>query len=215
MSMNFIRRKIIRFRDLIVNIYMYRHFSINPNNKINWDRKLSKFGNFWRNENYRHILNLLPKNKAFSLLDVGCALGDGCGLLQNEFPKVAITGIDISSVGIKKAKQKNKKINYFVLDILKTDLPGIYDYITIIQTLEHFDNPFSIIDKLLKHVKKSIIISVPYTLGITGKIDKDVHRYSFNENTFIGTRYNYRIVEVTDFIKSTGSKCIIFEFFPN
>lgn len=187
----------------------------NVNTRYFWDNKLSKFDTFWRNENYQHILDLFPEDREFSLLDVGCAIGDGCELIQKKFSKAKITGVDISRVGIKKAAQKTKRIDYRVLNILKDKLPDSYDFISIIETLEHFDHPFSILDKCLKHVRKSIIVSVPFTPGYTGRVNFGEHRYSFNEKTFVNTKYKYRIAKITDHVKVTDSKCIIYEFFPH
>ena len=187
---------------------------VNPNTAKYWDSMLSNYDSFWRNENYFHVLELFPKDEAFSVLDIGCALGDGCELLQKNFPLAKISGADLSKVGIEKAKKKSKTINYFIMNILNGVIPRAYDYITIIETLEHFDNPFLIVNKCLNHVKKSLIISVPYTPEFTGKrIDYVVHRYHFNEGTFIA--YKARVVKITDFVEVTGSKCIIYEIFPD
>ena len=203
-------------KTLYRNIYKYRTFSFNPNVKEYWNEKLSKFDNFWRNENYYHILDLFPQDRAFSLLDIGCAVGDGCELLQEKFPKAKITGADISDVGIEKAKQKTERVHYFVNNILTDPLPDTYDYITIVETLEHFNDPFFVINKLLKHVKKSVIICVPYYDSyFTGKIAREEHRYAFTENTFTNRKYNCRVVKITDFVKVAKSKCIIYEIFPN
>lgn len=204
--------KLIGF--LATNVVKYRNLSINPNTKKFWDDKLSGFAAFWRNENYYGILDLFPQDKEFSLLDIGCAIGDGCELLQEKFPKAKITGVDISDVGIEKAKQKTKSVQYLVLDILKQPIPKKYDYITIIQTLEHFDNPFAVVDKCLKHVRKSIIISVPYNqkCSPTKALNVSEHRYSFNEETF--ANYNCRVVKVTKFIKATQAKCVVYEIRP-
>jgi SAM-dependent methyltransferase len=186
----------------------------NPNTEYYWDAKLSKFDTFWRNENYRHILNLFPENREFSLLDIGCALGDGCELIQGQFPKAKITGVDISKTGIQKCRQKNQDISYFVLDVLKNDLPGTYDFISVIETLEHFDNPFFILNKCLPYAKKSVIVSVPYSPGYTGRIVRGEHRYAFNEKTFAASKYKFRIVKITGYVQTTNDKCIVFEFFP-
>ena len=103
------------------------------------------------------------------MLDVGCAIGDGCELLKENFPKSMIAGIDYSNIGIEKAKLKSNDIDYKVVDIEKDDIQKKYDYIIMIETLEHFDNPFLIIQKILKNIKKSIIIMTPYTPQYTGK----------------------------------------------
>lgn len=190
---------------------LYRY--INPNTTKYWDNKLSKYDAFWRNENYYHILDLFPKNESFSVFDLGCAIGDGCELLKENFPKAKIVGADISRIGIIKATNKSKVIQYIVYDVLRKPIPSVYDYITIIETLEHFDDPFFIVDKCLKHVKKSLIISTPYTQGFTGKkVEGNEHRYQFNEKTFVN--YDARVVKITDFVKVTANKCIIYEIRP-
>jgi 2-polyprenyl-3-methyl-5-hydroxy-6-metoxy-1,4-benzoquinol methylase len=194
----------------IENIVKYRNFSFNLNTKGYWNNKLSRFGHFWRDEHYRNILNLFPQDKAFSLLDIGCAIGNGCELLHEKFPRAKITGVDLSEVGIEKAKQNTKAVQYFVLNILKDPIPEKYDYITIIETLEHFDKPFVVVDKCLKHVKESIIISTPYSPHFSGRIRRRVeeHRYFFNEKTF--ANYNYRVVKITE----SKPERIIYEIRP-
>ena len=105
--------------------------------------------------------------------------------------------------------EKSEDINFHVADITKESIKEMYDYVTIIQTLEHFDNPFLIIDKLLKHVKKELVISTPYTKMYTGKINNGEHRYAFNEQTFKG-KYNYSFF-ITKHIKSTNSECVFYK----
>lgn len=202
-----------RIRLLTENIIDYRLFSLNPNTKRHWNDKLSAVGDFWRDENYHHILDMFPQDEAFSLLDIGCAIGDGCELLKEKFPKAEITGVDISDIAIEKAKNKTRSVQYFVLDILKEPIPEKYDYIVIVETLEHFDTPFVVIDRCLKHVRKSIIVSVPYGQSITGgMLRESEHRHSFDEKSF--TNYNCRIVKVTEFVEVTGDRCIIYEIRP-
>ncbi|MDY7033285.1 MAG: class I SAM-dependent methyltransferase [Thermodesulfobacteriota bacterium] len=184
------------------------------NSKAYWNVRLSRYNNYWRDENYYPILDLFPCDEAFTLLDIGCALGDGCELLHERFPKARITGIDISDVGISKAQAKNSGVQYMVLNILKEEIPYMYDYITIIETLEHFDDPFLIVNKCLTHVRNALVISVPYTPDKPSGPVPGVgeHRYLFNEKTFID--YNQGFLKVTDYIKATQSRCIIYHLKP-
>jgi len=198
-----------RAMPIIKNIVEYHRFSLNPNTKRYWNERFSTLNSFWRNENYYHILDLFPRGKMFSILDVGCALGDGCELLQEKFPEATVTGIDISEVGIEKAKRKTKSVEYLCLDILKGPIPGEYDYITIIETLEHFDNPFHLLDKCLKHAREAVIISVPYKQRLPIASE---HRYMFDEKTF--AKYRCETVKVSDYVKVTKSKCIIYKITP-
>ena len=194
---------------VVENAIEYGQFSLNPNTKKYWNGRLSEYGTFWRNEHYLHILELFPREKSFSLLDVGCAMGDGCELLQDEFPKARITGIDISDGGIEKAKRRTKCVEYRCLDIFKEPISGKYDYITIIETLEHFDNPFPVVENCLAHVEKALIVSVPYKDPPTLASE---HRYTFDENTFAD--YRCEIVKLIDCVNVSGLACIIYRITP-
>jgi len=214
---SFLRPKLIfrRIGQIFLYLYrivLYRTFSINVNTKEYWNKRLSKIEGAWRDDHYHLIVGMLPENENFTLLDVGCALGDGIILLKDKYPKAKFSGLDISEIGIEKAKQKAPDVSYHVIDILKDEIPKMYDYILIVQTLEHFDDPHFIVDTLLKHCKKSIIVSVPYTKGVDGRFNfVDEHRYSFNEKTF--EKYNSKVIQITDFMEKTGDPCIIYEIF--
>ena len=208
------RRIVSQILHYSINVFKYGNFRRNMNSRRYWNARLSQYGDFWREDNYQQILDFFPKNEGFSLLDVGCALGDGTELLKRCFPEASIVGIDISEIGIKKAAEKNSDVDYLVLDIVKDEPPEMYDYITIIQTLEHFDEPYPIIDKCLRHIRKSLIVSVPYTPDHTGRIRiVDEHRYAFNETSF--ESYDSRVLKITEHIKVSGGKCIIFEIVPD
>ncbi len=182
----------------------------NPNTKEYWNKKLAKYDSFWRDTPYNLILDLLPKDEAFSLLDIGCALGNGCQLLKRKFPNANITGADFSDVAIAKAKKHSKDIDYIVHDILRDPIPDKYDYIIIIQTLEHFDDPYVIVDKCLKHAKRSLIITTPCKQNLT--INLGEHRFHFDENTF--SKYNCRTVRETEYLPESAGKCIVYEIKP-
>lgn len=204
-----------RFRQLVEHGIKYGHFSFNINSKNYWDERFSKLGDFWRNDHYFYILDLFPKTSRFSLLDIGCGMGDGCQLIQQTFPEAEIAGADISGVAIEKARRRNNQITYYMMDILRDPISNLYDYITIVETLEHFDNPFMIVDKCLQYINNSLIVSVPYSPSYTGPINRkqcSEHRFAFNEKTFRG--YDSRVVKVTDFIKATRDRCIIYSIFP-
>ena len=178
------------------------------NTKRFWDDILKKYNNFGRVEHYSYFFDLLPKNKKFSLLDVGCAVGDGCVLIKKKFPLADVTGLDQSTVGIEIAKKKEKSIKYIARNLLKGDIPGHYDYITLVDTLEHFHNPFPILDNCLKHAD-SVIVRVPYKQKLPFKRLRH-HKYSFDENTF--KDYNCRIVKITKDPDVKGDH-VVYQFF--
>lgn len=165
----------------------------NPNTKEFWNKKLSEMeGERWRDYVYFDLVELLPKDGNFSLLDVGCALGDGCVYLKEKFPAAKISGCDFSDQAIALAKKKKSSIEFFVHDIILQDITEEYDYITLVSILEHFDDPYKIIDKCLKRARKALIISCPYAKSITYDI-KDEHRFAFNENSLKDYEHKYNI----------------------
>ena len=187
----------------------------NINTKKYWDKKLFTKGNFWRDFPYKFLLKFLPKNEKFSLLDIGCALGDGCILLKKYFPKAEISGADFSRVGIEKAKKKTNQVSFFVLDILKQNPPKKYDYITLVSTLEHFNEPYYIVEKCLKFVDKALFVISPYTREFTEPRLYGVsqHRYLFNENSFL--KYHSQILRITEKVEFTGYRYIIYKIIPH
>jgi len=96
-------------RGLIYSFYQY-----NVNTISYWNRKFSVINN-WRYKVYSQLMKYLPKNTKFSLLDIGCALGDGCIFMKKNFPKAEISGCDFSDVVLKKQKRKVMKLIFLFL----------------------------------------------------------------------------------------------------
>ena len=133
----------------------------------------------------------------FSLLDIGCGLGDGPVFLKTNFPKAQMSGLEFSEIGIDVARQKSDKIYWHHLDILKDEIPDAYDYISIIRTLEHFDDPFAVVKKCPHATKNSLIINVPYDKGKNGRLfGVTEHRYFFDKDTF--SNFNCHHMSIVD-----------------
>lgn len=186
----------------------------NVNTPQYWDRYLGNKGDSWRSFPYEFLLSELPKDKPFTLLDIGCALGDGCEFLKKYFEKGVFFGADLSAKGVAKAREKSRCEGYFCLDIARQDPPQKYDYISLIHILEHFDDPFPIIDKCLKFVNNAVYISTPYG----EKFDnprlywKGEHRYLFDEKTF--DNYHCTVLKITERIEVVGTKYILYKIVP-
>ncbi len=183
----------------------------NVNTRQYWDNVFSKKDNFLRDFPYRPLIDILPQDEAFSLLDIGCAMGDGLKLLKGHFPKAHFSGADLSPIGIEKAKANTKDIDYFVLDIRSQVPPQKYDFITLIHVLEHLNDPFVVVDKLLKFANQGLIICTPYIekfdnprLYLSGE-----HRYLFNQDTF--KNYNFDILRISEHVEAGGYKYIIYK----
>jgi len=73
----------------------------------------------------------------FSLLDVGCALGQAAAFFARRYPEANISATDISDVAISRAnEQYGDSIQFFAEDITRLD--GQYDVIYCSNVQEHF-----------------------------------------------------------------------------
>jgi trans-aconitate methyltransferase len=192
----------------------YLREKTNPNRPKEWDIFYSKYTEFFRDFPYPLLIKFLPQDNNFSLLDVGCGMGDGCQLMQKHFPGAQIEGADFSSLAIAKAIEKKTGVKFFVLDIMNEDPPRKYDFISLVHTLEHFNDPFPVLEKCLKFVNKAVFVVTPYVK----KIDeprlywRGLHRYLFNENTF--SKYKCSIMEITTELSPAGYLCIVYKIEP-
>mgnify|MGYP003575448240 CR=1 FL=1 len=64
-------------------------------------------------------------------------------------------------------------------DLLKDPLPEGFDYLLLIQTLEHFRDTSEVLTRVLGRPKRGILITVPYR----GKLNRK-HLASLDESTF-------------------------------
>ena len=161
----------------------------------------------WRNDTYSDFLifaanNGLFINKKFSLLDVGCSLGDGIALMQKKFPESRFTGLDFSSIAIRKASGREiPNANWTCVDLyecVENNLDiGEFDYITMIQTLEHMEEPEKIVEYLWSKCKKSLFISVPsptHPLAFDVEHIQLFSRNSFDNNEILNQFIRYRSI---------------------
>ena len=122
---------------------------------------------------YDRAATVLPQIPA-TVLDVGSGLGMGGKHLMEVYGGWQIEGLDFSPKACRSAVIKTHCV-----DLRTEELPGEYDYILVIQTLEHFARPMVVLDKLYKAAKKAVIITVPYKGDIS-----TIHSASFDEQSF-------------------------------
>ncbi len=96
-----------------------------------------------------------------TMLDVG--IGDGliAEYLMNEL-NIKMHGLDVSENACQKAKQKGisaevRDINYGLN--LRDD--EIYDYILLMEVIEHTVQPEKVVMDAVKHAKKGVIVTIP------------------------------------------------------
>ncbi len=83
----------------------------------------------------RVVRDLLKPFKGRFLLDAGCGDGRFCYELRND--NIKLVGVDYSERAIVYARAFNPNAQFFVGDLKEINIPYKFDYITLIETLEH------------------------------------------------------------------------------
>lgn len=124
--------------------------------------------------------DILSKIEKFSnsVCDMGCACGELTYLLQQSLPDCEVTGIDFSEAALEKAREQYPGIEFLQGDI--NSLKRRFDTIFISNVLEHFEDPYKILTKLLCLTEKYLVVMVPYR---EDNLDAS-HCYRFDENDF-------------------------------
>ncbi len=95
-----------------------------------------------------------------TLCDVGCAEGDAAGVWHQAFPLLQITGADVSPSAVRTARERYPYATFVCEDLHA--LSGTFDYVLVSNVLEHFSDPFEILETLSRCVCKHLIVLVPF-----------------------------------------------------
>lgn len=123
--------------------------------------------------------------------DVGCGLGFGSNLLLNKAKFVC--GYDIDSNYLEFAKWCFPKVKFLKHNISEKPLPYVYDYITMIDVIEHIENDISTIKNAADSLKNngSLIVSTPNKNSRYRKSDNHIREYTPDElQKLLATKFN-------------------------
>ena len=133
------------------------------------------------------------KQKSLTVVDWGCAQGDGTNLWLDYTDPNHLFGIDFSEIAINQAQKNYPSVQFSCENWLdtKTEHTRSFDIIFSSNTLEHFDRPYETINILSKKSKKAIVLALPYR-------EHDLipeHFYTFSaDNIPIELDNGYRLV---------------------
>jgi len=132
----------------------------------------------------RHI-DLQPGG-AFTLCDVGCALGEALKVLKRKFPQAILFGIDFSSTAISRCKAENPGLAEFSVGSFES-LSRQFDVIYASNILEHFLDYEEKTRVLLAHCQR-LLVMVPFREplagGSNGRSPGSQHQVSFTQRSF-------------------------------
>jgi GT2 family glycosyltransferase/ubiquinone/menaquinone biosynthesis C-methylase UbiE len=117
------------------------------------------------------------RQQSLTLVDWGCAQGDGTDVWAEYFYNNRIVGVDFSSAAIKQAAKKYPEIQFVYEDWLavKKENLEVFDVLFSSNTLEHFHKPYDKLHILCNRVKKAIILVLPFE----DKVSFEEHFFSF------------------------------------
>ncbi|MEM3386082.1 MAG: class I SAM-dependent methyltransferase [Nitrososphaerales archaeon] len=110
---------------------------------------------------YRGVLRKfrLKGGKNKKALDVGCAYGYGVEILAEQ--GYDAYGCDVSEYAVRTANTLHNWSRCFVLNVEKETLPlHFFDLVTLINTIEHFKDPESVINNVKKSLKRCGVVLV-------------------------------------------------------
>jgi GT2 family glycosyltransferase/glycosyltransferase involved in cell wall biosynthesis len=146
------------------------------NSQIYWDGRFKEdweqFGGpeqsrFFSNIALQNIPDWLlneVKEKKLTIADWGCAQGDGTSILAEYVASVQIAGVDFSEAAIQIARKRYPDIDFLAENWLDPSFNSNlkYDVVFSSNTLEHFHQPFDVLNKIATHAKKVLILALPY-----------------------------------------------------
>ena len=168
----------------------------NPNTRQKWDTEFQKGGSWEQNEGrrqtrlfaeclHRHVR--VPLSGRFSVLDVGCALGDALPVWKRNYPEAELAGCDVSPVSIERCRKDYGHVATFFTASFES-IRGSWDVISCSNVLEHFEQHVEIAGLLLQHCRWLFIMTPHAELNSEGKPLKpaagQIHVASFFRDTF-------------------------------
>ena len=131
--------------------------------------------------------------QSLTLVDWGCAQGDGTDVWASYISSQQLTGVDFSAIAIEQASNRYPSIRFLNENWLEksTENNNSYDIVFSSNTLEHFSQPYEVLDILGARAKKAVILALPYR-----EFDRiDEHFYSFSPtNIPLELKNGFRII---------------------
>jgi SAM-dependent methyltransferase len=124
---------------------------------------------------YEFAAGALPR-EPLRILDVGSGFGHGGRRLMEICPLWTVEGFEISQAAAEQAVIPTR-----CADLLRDPLPPGFDFLLLIQTLEHFRDTRPLLEKIVRAPRRGVVITVPYR----GRLNRK-HLASLDEASFAG-----------------------------
>jgi SAM-dependent methyltransferase len=143
----------------------------------------------------------IPLSEPFTLLDVGCALGDSLPLFHQVYPKAVLYGCDVSANSVRRCTMEHGAYASFFISSVH-ELDRKFDVIFCSNIIEHIENHLEIV-RHLTTLAKVVYVMVPYRELHDGKpISVKLglwHVATFDDGTFDALKKEGLIVQTSVF----------------
>jgi len=144
-----------------------------------WEREYSndsaedKWASETRLSFYEFAGEVLPK-EPLRILDIGSGLGHGGRHLTSLCSLWQVEGFEISRAAAEQAAIPTR-----CGDLLSDPLPWGFDFLLLVQTLEHFRDTAAVLSRVVHAARRGVVITVPYR----GQLNRK-HLSSLDESSF-------------------------------
>jgi len=114
---------------------------------------------------FKNAINMVPKN-AQSLLDLGCGAGYFLAAVEEQFPSIKLTGVDLSEENLSSANATLKRTTLIKGDATRLKLPdSSFDVVSAQELIEHVNDDKALLAEIWRVLKSkgTLIISTPDT----------------------------------------------------
>jgi len=108
------------------------------------------------------------RQEKLSVVDWGCAQGDGTDVWASYVPAEQVKGVDFSAAAIQQAQARYPALRFENTDWLAAATSpsvadkDVFDVVFSSNTLEHFHQPYQVLQTLSKKAKKALVLALPY-----------------------------------------------------
>lgn len=135
------------------------------------------------------------KMEGYSVCDMGCAEGDAIPALCERLG-LNVDGMDFSETAIRKAKEKYPSSNFWTGDLLALSTEKKYDVVISSNVLEHFSEPWKVLENLTSVAQKYVVVMMPYNETLS--IDEHMYRFSEENIPLVVNGFTLQYVSTVD-----------------
>ena len=115
---------------------------------------------------------------SLSILDCGCAMGEGVVTLAQAFPLCRAAGLDVAQSAIETAQARYPQHEFILSE--EGEIPRLFDVVLTSNVLEHFEEPFTVARRQAASSRLLYLILVPFSECPP----MDGHLVTFKEDSF-------------------------------